>query len=778
MSLYNDATMIFLGQAAAGGVSGKLHTVKPLEKLGEELVTNGSFTDRGPGTGGLVANTSEDTQNGWTHHGSDSTAVVKIVDGVLKLINDSSTTVNKAYATNGSDSANILTQGKKYKLSYRVVYNDNVESGGFRYYNGSAYTNASPDIGKHSIIFEQVSTQLFILQLSTASSEIHIDDVSIKEVEQEADPFFFQRLSDYGATRVGHDGFIKKVRENLITNSSEFDNSDWDLASGYTLTSGQSGYDLTSNAYKLEATADGTRNLHQNITIEGLVTFSIFAKKGTTDFMRLSLTEDDENGDAHNSRVWFNLDTATVGTAPVGDAYVTSSIEKIPKGDNWNGWCRCSVTFNVPSDHDATEIAIWATEAMGTAQVDNGDNIYIQDAQLEKGMVATPYIKNFDSTRVIGVKENEPRFDYYDTTTPRLLTEPKRTNLVKITEGIPEAKSNVTLTYNHGVSPDGRKNSLKVQKSGTNENDRIKVMDASAITLVSGVKYTISAFVKNIDCVGTTTLACRVAGQTNFRQGFGWASGSAGADIAVDDDHGGSGTRTNKFAEDYGNGWWRIGFTFTPDGTAGSFEIDIDRDGDSDDDTTSIETWGWQLEQTILNTGSFGASYVSSYIPNFGASAGATRNTEVMRIEQIQEKGLITNEQGTVLVDYDQSCTTAVHWDVRGPSGHVQYSLRMHTSTTSAFQFQYKSPDTGQVHIKTFSSLTGDRRKGAISWNRDTIIVSANGSSFTTSIPSDIAENLNRFQRANNSSTMTNPRSILIFDKQLSESELNELTTI
>ena len=150
-----------------------------------------------------------------------------------------------------------------------------------------------------------------------------------------------------------------------------------------------------------------------------------------------------------------------------------------------------------------------------------------------------------------------------------------------------------------------------------------------------------------------------------------------------------------------------------------------------------------------------------------------------MRIENLQEKGLITNEQGTVLVDYDQSCTTAVHWDVRGPVGHVQYSLRMHVSSyTGSFQFQYRSPDTGQVLIKSFNGLTGDRRKAAMSWNRDTIVVSVNGSSLTTSIPSDIAENLNRFQRANNSSTMASPRSILIFDKQLSESELNELTTI
>ena len=549
-------------------------------------------------------------------------------------------------------------------------------------------------------------------------------------------------------------------------------------SNGLTVTSGQTGYDNTTNAYKLEKIADDFKRIQRTITeIEGVYTWSVYAKAGTLSSMVLRGGSDDrdlaDDGDPNtNPSQYGNDDRATFdlanGTFTIQNNTVAARMDPITgsNGDT-DRWYRCSIVMKDPT----RLVQIYCDFAQTTAGY-----IYAQNAQLEEGSVATPYIHNLGSTRVIGVKEDEPRFDYYDTTTPRLLTEPKRTNLVKVSECVPETKNGVTLVYNNGVSPDSRKNSLKVVKSGTSANDRITVMDDN-ITLVSGKKYTISAFVKNIDCAGTTTLACRVVGQTLFRQGFGWASASAGADIAVDDDHGGSGTRTNKFAKDYGDGWWRIGFTFEADGTAGSFEIDVDRENANH--TTSIETWGWQLEQTILNTGTFGAGYVTSYIPNFGASAGVTRNTEIMRIEKLQEKGLITNEQGTVFVDYDQWCTSAVHWDVRGPAGHIQYSLRMHVSSyTGSFQFQYKSPDTGQVLIKSFDGLTGDRRKAAMSWNRDTIVVSVNGSSLTTSIPSDIAENLNRFQRANNSSTMASPRSILIFDKQLSESELNELTTI
>lgn len=754
MSLYDDATMIFLGEAAASGAATDLPVLKPVEKLGKELITNGGFDYDGDWTKG----------NGWSI--SNGQAVSDGSESDASLADFKNTTADLTNKT-----VKISFTIRDYEQGYLKVY----------FHGASSTSHQFKGNGNHSLIYNvgdaQGNHNGNTGPRAFNSFKGKIDNFSIKEVEQEATDLYTFRASDLSCTRVGHDGFIKKGRENLLTNSSEFDNSDWDLANGYTLTSGQSGYDLTSNAYKLEATSDGTRNLHQNITVEGLVTFSIFAKKGTTDFMRLSLTEDDENGDDYNSRVWFDLNNATTGNS-TGDAYVTSSIEKIPKGDKWNGWCRCSVTFNVPSDHTVTEVAIWVTEAMGDTQVDNGDNIYIQDAQLEKGMVATPYIKNLDDTRVVGIESNKPRYDYYDTTTPRLLSEPKRTNLVKITEGVPEGKSAATLTYNHGVSPEGRKNSLKVQKNGTSENDRIRVMNESAITLVSGKKYTISAFVKNIDCVGTTTLGCRVAGQTLFRQGFGWASGSAGADISIDDNNGGQGTRTGKFAKDYGDGWWRIGFTFEADGTAASFEIDVDRDASSATDTTSIETWGWQLETTITNS-TTNADAVTSYIPNFGAAAGATRNGEIIRLQGLQDKGLIGRHEGTFFVDYDQYNHNAVHFDVRNDAGPLTSSLRMFANSKTTFQFLYKNPDGGQLAFKSFGSLTsGGRRKAAMSWNRESITVSCNGSSFTTSMPSDIAENLDRLERSNFTTTLSDTRSIMLFDKQLSESELNDLTTI
>ena len=72
---------------------------------------------------------------------------------------------------------------------------------------------------------------------------------SIKPTDGSGD-FTFSRGSNLAATRVGPTGLIEKGRENLLTYSNDFSNAAW-IQSG-TITSGQSGYDGTNNAWKFE----------------------------------------------------------------------------------------------------------------------------------------------------------------------------------------------------------------------------------------------------------------------------------------------------------------------------------------------------------------------------------------------------------------------------------------------------------------------------------------------------------------------------------------------
>ena len=59
--------------------------------------------------------------------------------------------------------------------------------------------------------------------------------------------FTFDRGSNLAATRVNADGLIEKGRENLLTESNSFSDSDW-TKTGVTMTRGQPGYDGSNNA--------------------------------------------------------------------------------------------------------------------------------------------------------------------------------------------------------------------------------------------------------------------------------------------------------------------------------------------------------------------------------------------------------------------------------------------------------------------------------------------------------------------------------------------------
>ena len=189
-------------------------------------------------------------------------------------------------------------------------------------------------------------------------------------------------------------------------------------------------------------------------------------------------------------------------------------------------------------------------------------------------------------------------------TKPSLLLENQSTNLLPYSEDFTKWNEfNATNTSNIATSPDGQITADKITKSGLSGNDRVR---KTSISVSNSTSYAISVFVKNDTNVtgGITTLAFRVSSGTLFRQGIEWTD-----NIATLTDAKSNGTRTNKILEDYGNGWYRVGFAFTTDGTSGIFEIDIDRENTNN--TTSIFVWGAMLEQL---------SYATSYIPTNGST--------------------------------------------------------------------------------------------------------------------------------------------------------------
>ena len=204
-------------------------------------------------------------------------------------------------------------------------------------------------------------------------------------------PFDFSRASK--ATVINKDGLIETVgsgqpridykddskgalllepaRTNYLLQSNQFDTT-WS-ATNLTVTSGQTGVGGSVDAWKLNLT-DVNSRVQYNISTSGQKSFSIYAKAGTLDFIRLFAAGGD------NPSVFFNLSNGTVSSQDV--EVNSANIKNIG-----NGWYRCEMVYN----ETISSVRIYPAIADGDISQTSGD-IYIQYAQLEEGSYPTSYI--------------------------------------------------------------------------------------------------------------------------------------------------------------------------------------------------------------------------------------------------------------------------------------------------------------------------------------------------------------------------------------------------
>ena len=574
---------------------------------------------------------------------------------------------------------------------------------------------------------------------------------SIKPTDGTGD-FTFSRGSNLAATRVGADGLIEKGRENLLLQSNAFTTT-WTLGTGLTLTSGQSGYDGSSDAWLYADTATGN-SLQQNRSTSGVQTLSIYAKAGTADGIRLRWLGG-SGGDAY-----FNIaDSST-------EAYQNTNTIATKKEDAGGGWYRVSLTFN----DSVNTIRVYVADGSTTSSVSG--NISMQDAQLEIGLAATDYIESGATTGKAGLLEDEPRFDYSGgATCPSLLLEPSRTNLLRQSEyyNVDYVKNQVTITDNAITSPEGLQNASKlIPNSGTGGNRSIG-RDYSGLSSI----HTFSTFAKAGE-YGYVALRIR-NGPSGFVM-FNLNDGSihninSNAQYVTD----------SAKIEDYGNGWYRCSASFDPSGsvTAGelypSFSVGITGDEGSQwdgDGVSGIYIYGSQFEA---------GSYPTSYIPNHSGGT-ITRGGDVCN--GAGDASTFNDSEGVLYAEIsaladDQSSRTITLTD---GTFDERIQLSYYTGGSNQIRVFIKSGGTFSAVITTTLTDITEFNKIAYRYKSGETKLFINGSLIGTSADTFSITGLNVLQFANGDG-LSNPlqgkaKQLLVFKEALSDTELIKLTTI
>lgn len=413
--------------------------------------------------------------------------------------------------------------------------------------------------------------------------------------EDRSGDFAVARGSNLSATRIGEDGYIKKGYENLLLQSNNFSDGTWIKSGIDTPTGGQAGYDGTNDAWLLEKTASsGVLIKYQTLNITHCL--NVYAKAGTLNWIRIRIGTSGDNA-------YFNLDPNATGSR-IG-AFTDDSAQIKDIG---NGWFRCSVSYSGSVDRYRIYPADDAGDVSGTS-----GSIYIQDAQINQGLVAYPYLETTDAPAQGGLLENTPRLDWSNGV-PAVLVEESRTNFINNSEYLSAISgvtlSNVSLSYTATTSPENVGNAHKLIVSNvTNFPTRLFVQTQGAGSQV------VSVFAK----AGEVN---SIAVSSYTGSGYLWAAYNLtnGSFIsATADDYG---------IEDYGNGWYRV-WVYVANSTNRYAQISI---GDSADTlgngffladgngSNGLYLYGFQVEQDV--------STPSSYIPTYGTTQ--TRSSETV----------------------------------------------------------------------------------------------------------------------------------------------------
>jgi hypothetical protein len=536
-------------------------------------------------------------------------------------------------------------------------------------------------------------------------------------------PMSFTRGSS--ATRTDSAGnVVSAVPYNLLQQSETFDNASW-VKTGTTITPNTTtAPNGTLTADTMSIVDSNSRIVQSPSLVAGTYTLSAYVKV---------------------------LNTTTAGTvrfAPVADggnvnSFFTPTTE----------WARYTQTFTANTTFSSVAI-----RGAGGGFV--GD-IAVWGVQLVLGTEPLPYQETVTRLAL-------PRLDYRNadgtlSSTPRLLLEPQRTNLVTFSEQFDNAawsKPRATITANVTTAPNGTLTADLISGSGT-----VGVQDVlqTSLSIISGSVYTHSIYAKK--------------NTNNFIQ-LGGGTSPFGANYFVNFDlnNGTVGTVgssvTGSSIESVGDGWYRCSVSgpAIASSTINSFILWLVSSetavrAESWATTSSVYIWGAQLEA---------GTYPTTYIPT--TTAAVTRLADACSLTGASS--VIGQTEGTMFAEVDIKANSNLGTILSlGSNTSVYIAILKRANNTIGFEVLNSGV---QVNISS-AAFSNGVIKIAAAYSANDFVLYVNGAQAGTdtsgTVPTTSQVTLGAYP--NNSFILSDGiTQAALYTTRLSNAELQSLTTL
>ncbi len=285
--------------------------------------------------------------------------------------------------------------------TYQVTIECSQFTNGYVYLRKPRGTQSDTDLRVNAVGTFQFTLQALTdideiaLSIGAAGTNLTISSISVKEI---IDTNNIPRISYDSNGENGHI-LLEPTSENKVTYSEDF--SEW---TNTDITFGTDGVSPSgeTNANLIQTGTAGNDQVSKAFALSptNTTTYSVFIKRvGGAEWIDFLIVK---SGFLNSLKVWFNINTGTVGS---NNANGTTTLDSASIEDYGNDWYRLIVTTTDSTNNTSFNIRVRTASADGSDTRVNNSSYYLWGMQLEALPYATSYIPTLTGSTVTRATE-------------------------------------------------------------------------------------------------------------------------------------------------------------------------------------------------------------------------------------------------------------------------------------------------------------------------------------------------------------------------------------